>query len=235
MRSFAHRSDEPELMDAPDLGAGELEACLKDLARTNTLTLARPPTMNWLAKAVRPLGVGARFTLLDVGCGHGDMLRAVDRWARRAGLRPNLTGIDLNPASIGLAHAASGSPNLRFGACNVFDYRPDEPIDFVISSLVTHHMPDALLVRFIGWMEANARQGWFINDLHRHPLAYYGFMALSTATRMDPMVRHDGKVSVARAFVRRDWERYLAAAGLCAAETTISWRFPFRICVGRLK
>jgi len=235
MRSFATRSDEPEWMDAPGLEAGALAACLKDLARTNTLTRARPPTLGWLAGAVRPLGPAARFTLLDVGCGHGDMLRAVAGWARRAGLRPSLTGIDLNPESIALARAASPSCDSRFLASDVFDYRPDEPIDFVISSLVTHHMPDATLTRFIGWMEANARRGWFVNDLHRHPLAYYGFMALSTAARLDPIVRHDGKVSVARAFVREDWERQLAAAGLSNGEARIAWRFPFRICVGRLK
>ena len=236
MRSFAQRSREDEMMDGADVPPEVFAACLADLAKVNTVTLARPPTLAWLARATRGMARGQSFSLLDVGYGQGDMLRAVHAWAVRRGLRANLTGVDLNPRSEPAARAATDPAlGIDFRTGDVFDYAPPEPPDFIVSSLVTHHMSDAQVSGFVRWMEATARRGWFINDLHRHPIAFYGFQALSTAARWHPFVRHDGPVSVARAFVRRDWEERLAAAGLADGVADIDWRLPFRLCVGRLK
>jgi hypothetical protein len=82
-------------------------------------------------------------------------------------------------------------------------------------------------------MEATARKGWLVNDLHRHPVAFYGFMALSTLAGWHRFVRHDGPVSVARAFRRADWEKLLKAAGIEGA--TIQWKLMFRYCVGVIR
>ena len=236
MPSFAARSNELEQMEAPGIAEQTLVDVLGDLARTNTITLARPATLSWLARATKGLPRGASFTLLDVGSGQGDMLRAIWRWAKRRGLEPRLTGVDLSPWSATAAEAATDPAwGIRYVTGDVFEYAPSEGVDFVVSSLVAHHMPDDVLVRFIDWMEANARRGWFINDLHRHPLAYYGFWLLSRAALMHPMVRHDGLVSVTRAFTKRDWERLLAKTAAPHDQIEVAWRFPFRICVGRIK
>ena len=236
MPSFAARSNELEQMEAPGIPETTLVDVLNDLSRANALTFARPPTLGWLARATRSLPRGSSFTLLDVGYGQGDMLRAIWRWAKRRGLEPRLTGVDLSPWSASAAEAATDPAwGIRYVTGDVFDYAPPEGVDFVVSSLVAHHMPDDVLTRFIGWMEASARRGWFINDLHRHPLAYYGFWALSRATLLHPIVQHDGCVSVTRAFTKDDWERLLAQSGAPRAAIEVAWRFPFRICVGRIK
>ena len=78
-------------------------------------------------------------------------------------------------------------------------------------------------------MVAYATLGWFINDLHRHPLPYWAFTALSTAVRWHPFVRHDGPVSIARAFKPDDWARIVPAGA------RIERWFPFRLCVARTK
>jgi hypothetical protein len=93
-------------------------------------------------------------------------------------------------------------------------------------------MRDGEIVRFIAWMEARARVGWFINDLHRHAIAYHGFRMLSTIMRWHPFVRHDGPLSVARAFQRRDWERLLREAGM-KGDVDLRWHIPFRYCLTR--
>jgi SAM-dependent methyltransferase len=241
MPSFAARSNELEQMEAPGIEEKTLVDVLNELARANTLTFARPATLSWLARATKGLPRGSAFTLLDVGYGQGDMLRAIWRWARRRGLEPRLTGVDLSPWSASAAEAATDPAwNIRYVTGDVFDYAPpgnedSGGVDFVVSSLVAHHMPDDVLARFIAWMEANARRGWLINDLHRHPLAYYGFMALSRITLLHPMVQHDGLVSVTRAFTKGDWERLLAMSGAPRGQIEVAWRFPFRICVGRIK
>jgi len=236
MPSFAVRSNELEQMEAPDIEERALVPVLNDLARANTLTFARPPTLAWLARATRGWPRGASFTLLDVGYGQGDMLRVIWRWAKRRGLEPRLSGIDLSPWSATAARAATDPAwRIDYRVGDIFEHAPPEPIDFVVSSLVAHHMDDATLARFIAWMEANARKGWFINDLHRHPIAYYGYMGLSRLALLHPMVRHDGLISVTRAFTRRDWERLLAASGAPRDAVEVAWRFPFRICVGRIR
>ena len=236
MRSFAARSPETEMMDANGVSAADFAACLADLATVNTVTIARPPTLHWLAAATARLRPGDRFSLLDVGYGEGDMLRAVHRWATRRGLVPELAGVDLNPLSAPAAIAATDPAlGIDYRTGNVFDQAPVPPPDYIVSSLVTHHLSDDEVVAFLRWMERTARKGWFVNDLHRHWLAFYGFRVLAWAARWHRFVRHDGPVSVARSFRRADWERLLAGAGIDCTVVTLRWEFPFRLCVGRLK
>ena len=114
-------------------------------------------------------------------------------------------------------------------------FADDRPADVMTSSLFTHHLPDGDIVRFLRAMEARAEIGWFVNDLHRHPLAYGGFALLSTVMGWHPFVRHDGPISVARAFRAKDWAALIDQAGLDADQVRVQWRFPFRLCVGRVK
>ncbi len=234
MRSFATRSDETELMDAADVAPADLAACLRDLATVNTVTRARPPTLRWLADATHAMVPGTAFTLLDVGYGEGDMLRAIHRWATRKGLRPRLIGVDLAPGSEAAARAATDPAlGIDYRTGDVFAFDPAERIDFIVSSLVTHHLRDAEVGRFLMWMEDRAVRGWFVNDLRRHWLAFYGFAALARVMGWHRFVRHDGPVSVARSFVADEWERLLATAGI--ADATVAAAFPFRLTVARLK
>lgn len=231
MRSFAARSTETELMDGDDVPADVFAACVIDLANVNTLTLARPPTLAFLDRTLRGRDPAAPVTILDVGFGAGDMLRAIHRWAGRHGRTVRLIGIDLNPRSAPIAGRLTPTDwRIEYRTGDAFAL--DDPIDIVLSSLVTHHMPDAEIVRFLRWSTDTARIGWFVNDLHRHWLPFYGFTAITAALRRHPFVRHDGPVSIARSFRRDDWLRLIDAAGLSRDRIEIAWRFPFRYCVG---
>lgn len=226
---FGARSDASEWMDAPEIDQADLARCLDDLAEVNSVTLARPPTVGFVRRAARGR---AELSVLDVGYGQGDMLRRIARWGARRGMKLRLAGVDLSPASKVAAEAATpGWMGIDYRTGDVFDEAPGS-VDVIVSSLFTHHLSDAEVVRFLQWMERTARVGWFVNDLHRHPLAYHGFKALSAMAGWHPMVRHDGPVSVARSFRRRDWVRLLAEAGLTAR---VRWHLPFRYCVGRLR
>lgn len=234
MRSFAERSPETEMMDGDGVAAADFAACLRDLAIVNTVTLARRPTMRWLDEATAAMNPGDGFTLVDVGYGEGDMLRAIHAWAATKGFRPRLIGVDLNRSSEPAARAATDPAlGIDYRTGDVFDFDPDEPVDFIVSSLVTHHLTDRQVGRFLMWMEARAVRGWFVNDLRRHWFAFYGFTALAAVLRWHRFVRHDGPVSIARSFVPSEWERALANAGITAG--TVAKVFPFRLCVSRMK
>lgn len=232
MRSFAQRSTEPEWMDGDDVSTAEFAALIHDLAVVNTVTLARRPTLRWLAKATRDL---THFSLVDVGSGEGDMLRAVHDWAIRHGKTCTLTGVDLNPRSEAAARAATDPAlGIHFITGDVFDYRPAIPPDFIISAITTHHMRDDQVVEFLRWIDAMALRGWFNNDLRRHWFAFYGFAALAFVAGWHKTVRHDGPVSVARSFIASEWQALIDRAGIDRERLTLTREFPFRLCVGRI-
>lgn len=232
MTSLAQRSREEEQMDSPDLPAADYAAVLADLAQVNRVVMTARPTLAFLARVLKGR---TRFRLLDVGFGQGDMLRAIARWATRKGIDADLVGIDLNPNSAPAARAATadGLPI----AYRTGDYADlaGEGWDLVVSSLVTHHMSDAQIHAFLRFMEAEARIGWMVNDLHRLRLAHIGFPILAAAMRWHPIVRQDGTLSIARAFRRPEWDALIAGAGLDPQAARVVRRFPFRLCVERTR
>ena len=225
--SLAIRSQAEELMDADDLDAATYADVVGDLATVNTVTMARRPTLEFLARAT----AGRKsFRLLDVGFGDGDMLRRIARWAKAKGIEAELAGVDLNPRSEQAARAHGG--DIRYVTGDYADLA-DEPWDVIVSSLVAHHMTHDQLVAFLRFMEAHASAGWFVNDLHRHGFAHWGFPVLATLARWHPIVRHDGTLSIARSYRPDEWPPLLAEAGITQAK--VRRVFPFRLCVERLR
>ena len=230
---LTNRTDLPELMDADDLDAAIYDRCLGDLASVNRMTFTHFPTLRFLSNATRHLPPGSKFSILDVACGHGDLLRNIGNWAQKRGFIVELTGLDMNPRSSKAARDATPAvQGIRFLTGDIFNFLPQTKIDFIVTSQFTHHLPDDGVIAILHWLEAMARQGWHIADLHRHVIPYYGFPVMAWMFGWHPIVRHDGTISIARSFRRADWERYLKAAGLKAK---IAWYPLFRYCVSRLK
>jgi SAM-dependent methyltransferase len=233
MRDFSRRSGEAELMDDPTVDLATFRDGLADIAKVNIVTLARVPTLDFLGRLRRSgrLDLGRPVELIDIGSGYGDALAGIAAWAKRRGVAINLTGVDLNPWSAQIAQAAH--PGVaRFVTGDVFAH--EGAADIVISSLFTHHLTDDDIVRFLQWMESSATVGWFINDLHRHAFAYYGFALLARLVGWHRFVCHDGPLSIARAFRPADWRALIARAGLDPATIRVRRRFPFRLCVERI-
>jgi len=220
-------------MDGDNVAPADFAACMADLATVNTVTLARPPTLRFVEQALASLPEGRVPTILDVGFGAGDMLRAIRSALDRRGRDARLVGIDLNPRSEPAARAMTDRcARIEWVTGDAYTWSVDDPPDLIISSLVTHHMGDEEIVGFLQWMERTARLGWFVNDLHRHAVAWYGFTAMAAIARWHRFVRHDGPLSVARSFRRRDWEALLRKANVDDV-ARIHWRFPFRYCIER--
>lgn len=232
MISLAARAIAEEQMDAPDLPADTYREVLADLARVNRATFSARPTLSFLKRA---LGDRQRLKLLDVGFGQGDMLRAIGRWAGKRGIAADLTGVDLNANSEIMAREATDpAMPIRY---LTGDYRDQagEGWDFVISSFVTHHMSAQELDDFLRFMERESAVGWLVNDLHRHAFAYNGFPLLARIMGWHRIVREDGQLSIARSFRPAEWHALLADAGLASSGAQVVRRFPFRLCVERVR
>lgn len=228
---FSQRAQLTELMDEP-CSRDVMRHCLRDLARVNRWFLAYRPTLTWLDSLA--LTNDKPIHILDVGCGYGDSLRRIERWASDRGIPVALTGCDLNTDSIAIAREASPARSrIRWIASDVFDLDLRKPIDIILSSLFTHHLTEHEIVRFLAWMENTAQMGWFINDLSRASIPYRLFKAFSKVANLHPFVQHDGPVSIARAFIPEDWRTMCAAAGLAQSDISIRGFAPARLCVGR--
>ena len=223
--NLAQRANAEELMDADDLSPETYAAVVGDLAKVNVVTLAARPTLDFLRRGT--VGM-TRFKLLDVGFGDGDMLRRIARWAAKRGIEAELVGVDLNPRSAlaAVAHTSAGLP-IRYVTGDYADLA-GEGWDFVVSSLVAHHMTHHQLIAFLRFMDRESARGWLVNDLHRHRFAHLGFPLLATIARWHRIVRHDGTLSIARSYRPAEWPPILAEAGVSAQ---VYRSFPFRLCV----
>jgi SAM-dependent methyltransferase len=221
-----------------ECGYEDFRSCLRSLEQVNRWLLGYRPTLAWLKRLPHGLRdpVHIPLNIVDVGSGGGDLLRRIASWAHRRGIAVQLTGIDLNPYA---ARAAAESTPTELGIAWVTGdallYRPEKPVDIVVSSLTAHHLEDEEIVALLRWMEATAQLGWFINDLERSERACRMFGWLARVVGWHPFVRHDGPVSFRRAFRQEDWVRLLTAAEVPREAVTVEhWR-PGRLCVGRRK
>jgi len=148
---------------------------------------------------------------LDVGCGGGFFTVKVAKNYPTA----KVTGIDTNPEAV--AFAQNLLKKLPHPPTNVFFEKREQPqlqepeglYDIISATLVCHHMKDEELVAFLKQAFSLANQGIIINDLHRHPVAYYAFKGLAPVFFRNRIVQHDGPLSIRRAFTRSEWESYL--------------------------
>jgi SAM-dependent methyltransferase len=230
---FSRRAQMLEMMDDPSVDFETWRACLVDLAKVNLMTLAYRPTLAFLDR-IHDGGLWPQdrpLVILDVGSGYADTLRKIGRWAKARSLDVRLQALDLNPWSERAAERVPGSAGIQFITEDLFHHQGGA--DVILSSLFTHHLSDMDVVRFLEWQEINARIGWFVNDLLRHPFSYYGFALLSRLMLWHRFVVHDGPVSIRRAFRPEDWTVLLAKAGVHQAR--IEGWFPFRLCVSRVR
>ena len=235
MRDLSHRSSESEWLDSGGIDTAELKLVLRDLARFNGAMLGHRPVLAWLRRVTKNVPPNEALTMLDIGCGYGDLLRAIRLWSRRRGLAVNLIGLDLSGETINIARAATdAAEQIDYRVGDVFYFRIAEPIDFVVSSLLTHHLSDAMIVHFLRWMEERTRRGWLIYDLQRHTVPYFFIGLMGKLTSLHRTVIHDGQISVARSLTRAEWRQCISAAGIADGAVDLRW-FLYRFVIGRLR
>ena len=228
MIDLTSRHNTPELMDDLTLASDALRQNLDELERINTWLGGYAPVLRGLARLRAAWPIGRPLHLADVGCGGGDTLRVVARWARRQKLPVALTGIDANAFMLDYARPRCAAwPEITFQQADIFsDEFRRQTFDVVTCSLFCHHFTDDELVRLLRQLAGQARAGVVVNDLHRHPVAYYSIRWLTRLLGGSYLVQHDAPVSVARAFRRADLLDLCARAGVQVV--ALRWRWAFR-------
>lgn len=229
MPDFTCRSHQPELMDDLTLSSEALAQNLRELEYVNTWlggnSTAFKGLQYFIKKAKQPLWVA------DVGCGGGDTLRYFARRAARQQIPLQLTGYDANPFMVHYAeNHPQHLPSIRYQCLDIWseDFELVQP-DVFLLSLFCHHFTDEELRQLLQKLLGQVRKGIIINDLHRHPIAYYGIKWLTRGLRGSYLVQHDAPLSVLRAFRRKELENLLQNIAPCRFR--ISWQWAFRYLV----
>ena len=165
-------------------------------------------------------------SICEIGCGGGDNLKAIESWCKKRNISASFIGIDINADCIQVAQSACKGISAEFIQS---DYKlvsfPKKPA-IIFSSLFCHHFSNEELVEMLQWMSTHSTEGFFINDLHRHKIAYYSIKWLSAIFSKSYLVKNDAPLSVARGFTKQDWKSMLLAAKI--SYFTIDWKWAFR-------
>ncbi|WP_254244907.1 methyltransferase domain-containing protein [Hymenobacter sp. BRD67] len=231
--NLTSRSTAPELMDDLTLATEELRQNLDELETINTWLGGYQPVLGALARLRPRFPAGRPLRLADLGSGGGDTLRHIARWARRRQVPVELTGIDANDFMLDYAAQKSAAyPEISYSNFDILSPQfTAQDYDILTASLFCHHFTDAELVGLLRSWQQQAGLAVVINDLHRHPLAYYSIKLLTRLLGGSRLVQYDAPLSVARAFSRQDWQRLLALAGVERYELRWCWAFRWQVVI----
>ena len=224
--STKYRSHEEEIMDDLDYNGPILHDALDKLAKINRWLGGNKVTINGLKKALKNHPKTKPITIVDLGCGGGDILREVSRFGKKNNYNFQLIGIDANPNTVGYADKLSQNyDNIKFQAIDVFSEEFNTlKYDLVLTTLFLHHFKEDQLVSFLKPVLKKAKLGIVANDLHRHKLAYYLFKLLSTTIKNKTIVE-DGLTSILRGFKQQELEEI---SNQLNAKYQVKWKWAFR-------
>jgi SAM-dependent methyltransferase len=214
---------EAELLDGPLHDAAALVQNLRDLRRINAWTGG----VGLSAAAIAALETeGSATRLLDVGTGGADIPMALLARARRRGRALTATAVDSRPEVLAAAALArpglAGTDNLTLAVADGMSLPyPDGSFDVAHASLVIHHLEPNEAVAFLREMRRVATRGIVINDLARARRFWVAAVVTTRLIGRGAWTRHDGPLSVKRAYTRPEMETLLRDAGLIVAMTYV--------------
>ncbi|MEI9943736.1 MAG: methyltransferase domain-containing protein [Chitinophagaceae bacterium] len=227
MINLRQRSYQKELMDLPGVPFKAMEDLLKDLNIVNSRLGGHAITLRGLKKFISQK---QPVTVCEIGCGGGDNLFAIYKYCSKKNISVNFIGIDISEECIAFAKQRYPQLNCQW-ICSDYvlvDIQQNPPT-IIFSSLFCHHLTDEQLIQMLQWLKKNSSHGFFINDLHRHWLAYYLIKYITRFFSRSYLMKNDACLSVARGFRKEEWKKLLDQSGIINYD--IRWQWAFRFLV----
>jgi 2-polyprenyl-3-methyl-5-hydroxy-6-metoxy-1,4-benzoquinol methylase len=223
-----NRSYEAELLDAEHIPQDLLFQNLQELDIVNHYLGGHAISFAGLEQLL-PKKIDQTISIVDIGCGSGDTLLQIAKWAMQKGISVQLLGVDLKADVIIYAKEhCKKFANIQFIETDYTElqkYLPQMP-DIFICSLFCHHLTEKQLVTLFKFMQEHSKIGFIINDLQRHLLAYWGIKFLTTIFRGSSLVRNDAPLSVWRGFHYKELLQILQEANI--SKFDLRWKWAFR-------
>ncbi|MFV5699021.1 methyltransferase domain-containing protein [Flavobacterium sp. ZT3R17] len=223
-----YRTDKPETMDNFAMEGEILRDALDKIAQINQLLGGNLLTLRGVQDLIKNISKSNEISIMDVGCGNGDMLRTLADFGLKNNLKFKLIGIDANNFTINHAQKLSKKySNISYQCEDIFD-KPFQELkyDIVLCTLTLHHFKDNEIVHLLNVFNANSNVGIVINDLQRSSVAYRLFQALCFVFRLNDMSREDGLISILRGFKKE--ELIYFSQKLNFNNYKINWKWAFR-------
>jgi 2-polyprenyl-3-methyl-5-hydroxy-6-metoxy-1,4-benzoquinol methylase len=226
MPNFKERSYQKELLDRDNIPFADIKRNMQELDFINLKLGGHAITLKGVKRLLQIYNGNDPLHIAEIGCGGGDNLRVIKKYLQQRNIPVQLTGIDINKECIAFAQQQKRNSEIDFIHSDyknvVFKQKPH----IIFSSLFCHHFIQEELIEMMHWMKANSKFGFFINDLHRHPLAYYSIQLLTKTFSKSYLVKNDAPLSVQRGFKKNDWQKIFADANL--PNFKIQWQWAFR-------
>ena len=223
-----YRTNQSEIMDDFELEGEMLREALDKIAKINQLLGGNRLTLQGIKSLINGLDVAEEITIVDVGCGNGDMLRILADYGKERNLNFKLIGIDANNFTVNHARNLSEAfENISYRCEDIFKNSFQElNYDIAMCTLTLHHFKDDEIAQLLKVFRQNAKIGIVINDLQRSGISYRLFQALCFVFRLNKMSREDGLVSIMRGFKKQELVAFSKL--LQFKKYTIQWKWAFR-------
>jgi 2-polyprenyl-3-methyl-5-hydroxy-6-metoxy-1,4-benzoquinol methylase len=215
-------------MDDFLLEGEELRTTLDRIAKINRFLGGNNITLNGVKKLLSASCKNETITIVDIGCGNGDMLRMLSDYGNRHHIKLSMLGIDANPYTINYAGDLSKDyTNISYLCADIFEENfEDVKYDIVLCTLTIHHFDDEEILRLLGSLVNVSKLGVVINDLQRSKIAYRLFQTIAVLFRLNRMTKVDGLVSILRGFKKEELTQF--SNKLKLENYSIQWKWAFR-------
>ena len=226
--SNKYRSQQVEIMDDLDFQGEEMKNLLGDLKYVNKWLGGNKVTLDGIEKLLRGNSKKEPITILDIGCGDGQLLRNCAKYAENNNLKLKCIGLDFNKNILEYAENQSKDfPNIKFQKVDVFLEEELIPnCDIAVCTLFLHHFSDESIAELLKILLKKSNNGLVINDLQRSRIAFNLFKIVSNLFLKTDTAKHDGLVSIARGFKKDELEHI--SKKIPNQKSEIHWRWAFR-------
>ncbi|MFT5207321.1 MAG: 2-polyprenyl-3-methyl-5-hydroxy-6-metoxy-1,4-benzoquinol methylase [Candidatus Omnitrophota bacterium] len=219
------RSKKLEILDQDCITPSEINTSLDFMVKVNKYLGGSKAIINYFETYAKE----DALRIVDLGCGSGDIPFALVQWAKKRNKKISIIALDINPHCLQYAQSHYATPEIEYKNHSAFEFNTLGQFDYAISSMFFHHLTDEKIIQLLQLMQEHCKQGFIINDLERHALAYMGVGLLATTT-LNKIVLHDSTLSVARAFRENNWSDYAHKAGI---KNALIYKAPmYRIMMG---
>lgn len=212
-----------EFMDDPNCDPELLEATYSQFESVNKLlggwnriykTYIRQPLIN----------AGENASLLDIGCGGGDILRLIDSFCHRDNLNVRFKGIEPDSRAISYINKQEWPDHFSFSEAYSGDLvQQEKSFTIVISNHLMHHLTPEEFKQLCGDAEKLASRRVIFSDIERSDIGYAGFRTIAPLLFKNSFIVEDGVRSIRRSYQKDELQPVLPDGW------SVERQFPFRL------
>jgi len=200
-----------EMMDRPQPVSAELERDLERIRQLNRWFGSYRLVLGFIRRWIKP---GARLRIVDLATGSGDIPRLIINHSRAIGALVEVDAVDRQSATVDIARELSaGYPEISYIDADILEWKPAAAHDIALCTLTLHHFSNEDAVKVLRRCSEVATKFVLVSDLRRGFFLKAGVYILTAFIFRETMTRYDARLSAARAFSFKEFDKLARQAG----------------------